>query len=37
MTWKEDIIRSGEHGGYLVDSGFVAQCMMACDQLIKES
>ena len=25
MTWKYDIFRGGEHGGYLVDSGFFAQ------------
>ena len=25
MTWKGDIFRSGQNGGYLVDSGFFAQ------------
>ena len=23
MTWKRDIFRGGQHGGYLVDSGFL--------------
>ena len=25
MTWKYDMFRSGQHGGYLVDSGFFMQ------------
>ena len=27
MTWKLDIFGCGWHGGYLVDSGFFAQCV----------
>ena len=28
MNWKYDIFTSGWHGGYMVDSGFFAQCSM---------
>ena len=36
MTWKEDIFRGGEYGGYLVDSGFLCSVQTNSGQKLHE-